>query len=97
MSYTKTYTIRCSGYSLQIKDKNREEISMSISYSKLWTLLHDRKMRKKDLCLAAGISHASVAKLGKNENVTTEVLLKICTALNCDISDIMEISKIEQR
>lgn len=53
-------------------------------------------MRKKDLCLAAGISHASVAKLGKNENVTTEVLLKICTALNCDIGDIMEILKTEQ-
>lgn len=51
-------------------------------------------MRKKDLCLVAGISHASVAKLGKNENVTTEILLKICTALNCDIGDIMEISKI---
>lgn len=67
---------------------------MSISYRKLWNLLRDRRMRKKDLCLVAGISHASVAKLGKNENVTTEILLKICTALNCDIGDIMEISKI---
>lgn len=70
---------------------------MLISYNKLWNLLHDRKMRKKDLCSAAGISHASVAKLGKNENVTTDVLLKICTALNCDIGDIVEVSKIEQR
>ncbi len=69
---------------------------MLISYNKLWKLLQDRKMRKKDLCLAAGISHASMAKLGKNENITTEILLKICIALNCDIGDIMEISKIEQ-
>ena len=79
-----------------IKDKCREEFGVLISYKKLWNLLHVRKMRKKDLCLAAGISHASVAKLGKNENVTTEVLLKICTALNCDIGDIMEILKTEQ-
>ena len=47
-------------------------------------------MRKKDLCAAAGISPASMAKLGKNENVTTDVLVKICTALQCDIGDIME-------
>ena len=53
-------------------------------------------MKKKDLCEAAGISHASVAKLGKNENVTTDVLVKICTALKCDISDIMEIIEIER-
>lgn len=48
-------------------------------------------MKKKDLCAAAGISHTSMAKLGKNENVTTDVLLKICHALNCDIGDIMEV------
>ena len=47
-------------------------------------------MKKKDLCVAAGISHASMAKLGKNENVTTDVLVKICNALQCDIGDIME-------
>ena len=64
---------------------------MAVSYKKLWKLLIDRDMKKKDLCEAAGISHASVAKLGKNENVTTDVLVKICTALKCDISDIMEI------
>lgn len=64
---------------------------MAISYKKLWKLLIDKDMRKKDLCAAAGISHASMAKLGKNENVTTDVLVKICTALNCDFSDIMEI------
>lgn len=64
---------------------------MSVSYKKLWKLLIDRDMKKKDLCDLAGVSHASVAKLGKNENVTTDVLLKICSALHCDIGDIMEI------
>ncbi|NLO08848.1 MAG: helix-turn-helix transcriptional regulator [Clostridiales bacterium] len=64
---------------------------MSVSYKKLWKLLIDREMKKKDLCDIANISHASVAKLGKNENVTTDVLLKICSALHCDIGDIMEI------
>ena len=68
---------------------------MAVSYKKLWKLLIDRDMKKKDLCAAAGISHASVAKLGKNENVTTDVLVKICTALKFDISDIMEIIEIE--
>ena len=64
---------------------------MSISYKKLWKLLIDRDMKKKDLREAAGISTASMAKLGKNENVNTEILVKICRALKCDISDIMEI------
>jgi len=64
---------------------------LSVSYKKLWKLLIDREMKKKDLCELAGISHASMAKLGKNENITTDVLLRICTALHCDIGDIMEI------
>ena len=63
---------------------------MAISYKKLWKLLIDRDMKKKDLQLAAGISSASVTKLGKNENVNTEIIEKICTALQCDVSDIME-------
>ncbi len=66
---------------------------MAVSYKKLWKLLIDRDMKKKDLCASAGISHASMAKLGKNENVTTDVLVKICTALKCDISDIVEITE----
>ena len=66
---------------------------MSISYKKLWKLLIDKDMKKKDLQYAAGISAASVTKLGKNENVNTEMLVKICTALKCDISDIMEITE----
>ncbi|WP_430521943.1 helix-turn-helix domain-containing protein [Limosilactobacillus reuteri] len=64
---------------------------MSFSYNKLWKLLIDRGMKKKDLQQASGISAASIAKLGRNGNVTTEVLLKVCKALGCDISDIMEI------
>ncbi|MGV0059063.1 MULTISPECIES: helix-turn-helix domain-containing protein [Lactobacillaceae] len=66
---------------------------MSFSYNKLWKLLIDRGMKKKDLQQASGVSAASIAKLGRNGNVTTEVLLKICIALNCDINEIMEIVK----
>ena len=64
---------------------------MAISYKKLWKLLIDKDMRKEDLRLKAGISTNTMDKLGKNENVNTEMLVKICTALNCDIADIMEI------
>jgi len=64
----------------------------TVSYKKLWKLLIDKDMKKKDLRKAAGISTASMAKLSKNENLTTDVLLKICDALKCDISDIMEVS-----
>jgi putative transcriptional regulator len=60
------------------------------SYNNLWKLLIDKKMNKQDLRKITGISSASIAKLGKGENVNTEVLLRICKALNCDISDIME-------
>ena len=65
---------------------------MIISYKKLWKLLIDRDMKKKDLQKLAGISSASITKLGKNENVNTEILQKICTALNCNIGDIMELT-----
>ncbi len=68
---------------------------MTVSYKKLWKLLIDKDMKKKDLREAAGISTSSMAKLGKNENVTTDVLVKICKALKCDISDIMEIEPDE--
>ncbi|TQI67894.1 helix-turn-helix transcriptional regulator [Clostridium sp. KNHs216] len=63
---------------------------MAISYKKLWKLLIDKDMKKKDLQQVAGISSASVTKLSKNENVNTDILQKICTSLDCDISDIME-------
>lgn len=64
---------------------------MKVSYKKLWKLLIDRDMKKKELCAQAGISPASVTKMGKGGHVTTEVLSKVCTALNCGINDIMEI------
>lgn len=71
---------------------NGKEQKMKISYKKLWKLLIDKDMMKKDLAEKAGISSASVAKLGRNENVNTELLLKICKALQCDVSDIMEMT-----
>ncbi len=64
---------------------------MTVSYKKLWKLLIDKDMKKKDLCAKAGISSSSVTKMGKGGHVTTEVLMKICTALDCTMDDIMEI------
>ena len=69
---------------------------MHISYKKLWKLLIDRDLKKKDLCDMAGISSASMAKLGKNENLNTQILVRICEALDCDTSDIMEIERNEE-
>ena len=63
---------------------------MAISYKKLWKLLLDKNRIKKDLRIAAGLSTNVIAKLGKNENVSTEVLGKICKVLDCEITDIME-------
>jgi len=64
---------------------------MGTSYKKLWKLLIDREMKKRDLCVKAGVSATSLAKLGKGENVNTDILVKICLALDCGIDDIMEI------
>ena len=64
---------------------------MKISYKKLWKLLIDRDLLKKDLIALSGISQSSVTKLGHDENVNTEVLIKICKALNCNLSDICEL------
>lgn len=66
---------------------------MKIICNKLWKSLIDKDMKRKDLQDAAGISSASVAKLGKGENITTDVLLKICSALDCTLEDIMETIK----
>ncbi|MBQ9729366.1 MAG: helix-turn-helix transcriptional regulator [Clostridia bacterium] len=68
---------------------------MAITYRKLWKLLIDRKIKKGELQKLANISGSSIAKLGRNENVNTDILLKICQALNCNISEIMEIEKEE--
>ena len=66
---------------------------MQITYKKLWKLLIDRDMSKQQLKEVAGISSASIAKLGNGENITTDVLLKICDALDCQIEDILETVK----
>lgn len=64
---------------------------MAVSYKKLWKLLIDRDMKKKDLREAAGISPSTIAKLGRNQSLNTDVLVRVCRALNCDIGDIMEV------
>jgi DNA-binding Xre family transcriptional regulator len=63
---------------------------MAASYKKLWKLLIDRDLKKKDLQTLAGISNYTVSKLNRGDNVTTDVLGKICKALNCNVDDIME-------
>ncbi len=74
--------------------RNSNEVNdVAVSYNKLWKLLIDKKMKKKDLQAAAGISASLITKLGRDEPVTTTVLMKICTVLHCDIGDIMEIVK----
>jgi DNA-binding Xre family transcriptional regulator len=67
----------------------------NISYKKLWKLLIDKNLKKKYLQKMAGISSSSIAKLGRNENVNTEIINKICNALDCDTSDIMEMESEE--
>lgn len=69
---------------------------MKLTYKKLWKLLIDRDMKKKDLMVAADISSASVTKLVKGENVNTDTIEKICNALHCDVADIMEMTKDEE-
>ena len=64
---------------------------MAVSYKKLWKLLIDKDMNKTELRTATGITTTAPAKLGRNENVNTEVLVKICKALECNIEDIMEV------
>ena len=63
---------------------------MAVSYKKLWKVLIDKDMKKEDLRKATGITTTAMAKLGRNENVNTEILAKICKVLDCNIGDIME-------
>ena len=65
---------------------------MAVSYNKLWKKLIDLDMSRTDLRVKAGISTRQLAKLGKNENVTTDVLVKICQALSCNVDEIMDIT-----
>ena len=64
---------------------------MAVSYKRLWKLLIDKDIKKKDLSSMAGVSPATITKMGKNGHVTTEVLVKICSALECNVEDIMEL------
>ena len=64
---------------------------MAVSYNKLWKMLIDKGMSRTQMRLKAGISTKALAKLGKNESVNIDILIKICVALGCDITDIMEI------
>ena len=64
---------------------------MAVSYNKLWKLLIDKEMSRTQMRLKAGISTKALAKLGKNESVNIDILIKICATLDCDITDIMEI------
>lgn len=68
----------------------------TVSYDKLWKKLIDKKWNRTKLKEESGISTASLAKLGKNANITTDVLVKICEALDCDVSEIMEIVDIKE-
>ena len=69
---------------------NKKELKTQFSYDRLWKLLIDRKIKKQKLQEMSEVSAASIAKMGRCENVTTDVLLRICEALNCRIEDIME-------
>ena len=63
---------------------------MAISYNKLWKILIDKGMNKTQLCQASGVSTSTISKLGKNEQISMDSMLKICRVLNCDIGDIVE-------
>ena len=64
---------------------------MAISYNRLWKLLIDRKMKKKDLVESAGVSWSTITKMGRDEHVSTDILVKICAALDCDVHQVVEI------
>ncbi|WP_462333999.1 helix-turn-helix domain-containing protein [Varibaculum cambriense] len=67
---------------------------MTITFKPLWKLLIDRDMTREDLRQATGLSPATIAKLGKDGNITTDVLARICTALECDVADICEVALV---
>ena len=71
--------------------QNREVATVEVSYKKLWKILIDKDMKKKDLQAVAGISWASVTKLSKGETVSMDVLMKVCKALNCNIGDVVDL------
>ena len=72
-------------------------VVVAISYKKLWKLLIDKNMKKGELQQRANISSSSIAKLGKNENVNTDILVRICKALDCSLEDIMELTETDEQ
>lgn len=85
--YLLNYLMHCD----IIKHHNQKgDVNMAASYKKLWKLLIDRDLKKKDLQNLAGISNYTVSKLNRGENITTDILGKICKALDCSVDDIME-------
>lgn len=96
MQFAKLFVVSANSlYNRVGRQKNEKGENMAISYNKLWKLLIDKDMKKMELRRAAGTSTNALAKLGKNENVNTGVLEKICHALNCQVADIMEITDVE--
>lgn len=93
MAFAKIFLLSELTYDIIRATNIDRSIRMAISYKKLWKLLIDKDMKKEDLRIKAGISTNTMAKLGKNENVNTDMLVKICSALDCDIADIMEITE----
>ena len=69
---------------------------MAVKYDKLWDILADRKMEKKDLLQLTGLSPTTMAKLGRNEVVKIEVLMRICGALECNLGDVIDLVNVEQ-
>jgi DNA-binding Xre family transcriptional regulator len=70
---------------------------LRISYNKLWKLLIDKNMNKQDLKELSGVSAPSIAKLGKGDNITTDVLLKLCEALDCNLEDIIQTVRYKEK
>jgi DNA-binding Xre family transcriptional regulator len=70
---------------------------MAVCYNKLWKLLIDKKMKKKELIALSGVSKSTIAKMAKDEHVSTETIVKICGALNVNIEDIVEVIPDESK
>lgn len=79
---------------MRTKTNEVQEFKTEFKYNRLWKMLIDRGMKKQDLQKMSHVSAASIAKMGRCENVTTDILLRICEALDCDVQDIME--RVEQ-
>lgn len=74
----------------------RSDADMEVSYKKLWKILIDKDMKKKDLQAASGVSWASITKMSKGETVSMDVLMKVCKALQCNIGDVMDLTEIDE-